>query len=167
MLVRYDLASGRSDTATAPSIGALDGPLDPLAEFGRAVGRWLAPTAAAKIFLQPAIAVSEDGSTLYALGIDGSYDALGSRGIDAFDVGGDAVSFKSHWQPTADYISIAISADGRFVYATGMSGVNAAGLGDLSIKPSVTVFDASDGSIRLIAGQLDGNELLFLDPVLR
>ena len=70
-LVRYDLATGRSDSVTAPSTGALDGPLDTLAALGRTIGRWLAPTAAAKIFLQPAIAISEDGTTLYALGIDG------------------------------------------------------------------------------------------------
>ena len=166
-LVRYDLATGRSDSATAPIIGAMDGPLDPIAAFGRTIGHWLAPTAAAKIFLQPAIAISEDGTTLYALGIDGSAESLGSTGIDAFDIGGDTLTFKSHWQPTADFISIATSADGAFVYATGMGRVDASGVGDDSIKPSVTVFDASDGSVRLLAGQLRGNDLYFLEPVVR
>jgi len=31
----------------------------------------------------------------------------------------------------------------------------------------VTVFDASDGSVRLIAGQLSGDVLLFVEPVVR
>ena len=35
------------------------------------------------------------------------------------------------------------------------------------VKPSVTVFDATDGSVRLIAGQLDGHEQLFVTPVVR
>jgi hypothetical protein len=48
-----------------------------------------------------------------------------------------------------------------------MGGVDASGIWDTRYKPSVTVFDASDGSIRLIAGQLTGNELYFLEPVVR
>jgi hypothetical protein len=31
----------------------------------------------------------------------------------------------------------------------------------------VTVFDATDGSVRLFAGQLAGNELLFVESTVR
>jgi len=167
-LVRYDLVTGRSASVTAPQpAGASDGPLDALGDLGRAVGRWLAPTAAAKIFLQPAIAISEDEATLYALGIDGSVDSFGSSGIDAFDIGGGGLAFKRHLEPTADFISVAVSADGAFVYAAGMGGVDATGLPDSGFKPSVTVFDTSDGSVRLIAGQLTGDAYSFLGPIVR
>ena len=166
-LVRYDLVTGRSDSVTAPTTSAVDGPSDILATLGRTVGQWLAPTAAAKIFLQPAIAISDDGTTLYAIGTVGSIESLGSTGIDVFDISSGALTFKDHWQPTADFISIAVSADGAFVYATGMGGVSPSGVGDDRYKPSVTVFDASDGSVRLLAGQLSGNELFFLESVVR
>ena len=72
-----------------------------------------------------------------------------------------------HWPPNADYVSLAVSEDGAFVYAAGMGGVDVEGLPAPDVKPSVTVFDATDGSIRLIAGQLDGHEQLFLAPVVR
>ena len=49
----------------------------------------------------------------------------------------------------------------------GMGGVDASGVGDDRYKPSVTVFDAADGSIRAISGQLTGRELYFLEPVVR
>lgn len=166
-LVRYDLATGRSDKVTAPKTGAIEGPLDAIGALGRAVGHWIAPSVTAKIFLQPAMTISPDGSTLYGLGIDGAIESLGSSGIFAFDIGGDTMTFKSHWEPTADFISIAVSEDGAFVYAAGMGGVDASGTGNPAYKPSVTVFDASDGSIRLIAGQLGGNELFFVEPTVR
>jgi hypothetical protein len=119
------------------------------------------------MFLQPAMALSPDGKTLYALGIDGSIESARPAGIYAFDVSGDSLALRGLWEPTADFISIAVSEDGAFVYAAGMGGVDASGTGNPAYKASVTVFDASDGSIRLIAGQLAGDELLFVEPTVR
>ena len=157
---RLDLATGEVTSATAPAPSATVGP-GPLA----AVGRWLAPPAAAKVFLQPGIVLSPDGSRVYALGIAGG-DAgpSGSTGVFSFD----SVSLAplANWPATADFVSLAISRDGRFVYAAGAPGVDARGAPS-GFGASITVYDTSDGSVRLVAGQLgrDG-DLLFPGPIL-
>lgn len=166
-LTVFDLDTGAMTHAEAPD-AAGTGPLDALGAIGRAIGDWVAPTTTAKIFLDPALAISPDGSTLYALGITGAFEQIGSSGVFAFDISGDTPAFRSHWEPTADLISLAISEDGAFVYAAGMSGVDAQGVQAPAIQASVTVFDATDGSIRLIAGQL-GAEMapVFPEPIVR
>ena len=167
-LMTYDLQTGRSSVLRVPDTAVLESPSDILSAIGRTVGSWLAPTTTAKILLQPAIAVSADGTRLYALGIEASPSELGgSAGVFAFDISGDTLALVGHWPPNADYVSLAVSEDGAFVYAAGMGGVDADGLEAPDVKPSVTVFDATDGSIRLIAGQLDGREQLFVTPVVR
>lgn len=166
-LVRYDLATGRSDRLTVSGTARVGGPDDPVGAIGRALGAWLAPAAQAKALLQPGIALSPDGRTLYALGVrGGASEASGSTGIFTFDIGEGPLSLKSRWEPTADFISLAVSEDGAFVYATGMGGVDAQG-NEAAVSPSVTVFDATDGSVRLMAGHLAGNELLFVEPTVR
>jgi hypothetical protein len=166
-LVRHDLVTGASFTLPVPDTGGLQERLDPVAALGRALGDWIAPTAAAKIWLQPAIAISPDGQTLYAIGINGSIESAGSAGLFAFDIGRDVPTLKGHWDPTADFISIAVSSDGAFVYAAAMGGVDAQGNQVPDFKGSVTVYDATDGSIRLIAGQLSDHDLMFVEPVVR
>jgi hypothetical protein len=66
----------------------------------------------------------------------------------------------------ADSTLAAVSADGRFVYAAGLPGVDAAGRPKLRQQASITVFDTADGSIRLIAGQLGGDALSFISATL-
>jgi hypothetical protein len=167
VLTVYDLQTGVTTSAKAPDT-ASSGPLDAIGAIGRAIGDWVAPSATAKILLEPALAISPDGETLYALGISGAFDSFGSAGIFAFDISGDTPTFKSHWEPTADFISLAVSEDGAFVYAAGMSGVDAQGNQAPAMQASVTVFDAADGSIRLIAGQLGAeNASVFPDPIVR
>lgn len=167
-LLSYDLRTGVSDSVTVPDTAGLQDPLDIVSALGRAVAGWIAPSAVAKILLHQALIVSPDGNTLYALGINASAIELGgSAGIFVFDISGDTPAFKAHWQPTADFVSIAVSEDGGFVYAAGMGGVDPQGHEAAGFKPSVTVFAAADGSVRLVAGQLTGNELLFVEPVVR
>jgi hypothetical protein len=159
-VTRVDLASGDKRTGNGIAAAA---ERDPLA----AVGNWLAPTAAAKSFLRGALAVSPDGTRIYAIGIKSGVDereTAGSAGVFVFDA--DTLEPITVWQPTADFISVAVSADGRLVYASGLPGVDAAGQIKITQQASITVFDTSDGSIRAIAGQLGGDALEFLSPIL-
>jgi hypothetical protein len=158
-LTRVDLGSGEK-TAGKGVAAADPGPLS-------ALGDWLAPTAAAKSWLRGALAISPDGSRVYAIGIregDGDRGTAGSAGVYVFDAA--TLQPIAAWQPTADYISVAASADGRLVYAAGLPGVDALGGIKVVQQASITVFDASDGSVRLIAGQLGGDALSFLTPTL-
>ncbi|HXG26356.1 MAG TPA: hypothetical protein VNL94_05840, partial [Candidatus Binatia bacterium] len=155
-LTRVDVATGETrDGHAAPAAARDAGPL-------RALGDWLAPPAAAKTFLAGAIAVSPDGRRVYAAGIDPVADQLdtaGSAGIFVFDA--ERLEPIGVWRPTADFISIAISPDGRFLYAAGMPNVDADGTPRPGQPASMTVFATDDGSIRLIAGQLGGRLMFF------
>ncbi len=157
---RVDIATGAisSGTAPAPTATGGSGP-DPIA----ALGRWLAPAVSAKIFLQPGIVVSPgSGSLVYAIGMElGDPGQVKSTGVFVFDE--RTLEPVGHWAPTADFVSLAVGADGRFVYAAGVSAT------DDPAHPgtaSVTVYDASDGSVRLVAGQLGPNDVMFGSPYL-
>jgi hypothetical protein len=159
-LTRVDLATGTSTTSEAPKPTAA---VDPL----RALGRWLAPTAVAKSILQAGIAISPDGSRVYALGIDGNPAGegfVGSAGVVVFDA--RTLALIGRWAPTADFDSIAVSADGKLVYAAGAPDVDAGGV-QTNQQASITVFDATDGTVRLIAGQLVHGTLTYADTTLR
>lgn len=147
------------DSAAGTAVAPSGSPWDAIAGLGRQIGRWMAPAAAAKIFLEPALVASADGSRIYGLGVDAPIvDGNGaSRGIYAFDA--NSLDPVGHWAPTADLVSIAISPDGQFVYAAGQAGVDAAGT-KAPYQASVTVYATIDGSVRLIAGEL-GDGLFF------
>jgi len=159
-LTRVDLASGDSTTGKGIASTVDRGPL-------AAFGDWLAPTAAAKSWLRGALAISPDGSRVYAIGIKHPIDEsemAGSAGVFVFDAATlDPIAI---WQPTADFVSIAVSPDGSFVYAAGLPGFDFTGTRRIRQQASITVFDATDGAVRLIAGQLGGDALTFLGPTL-
>ena len=159
VVTRLDLVGGgvTTGTAPAPTGNARFGPL-------AAIGRWLAPPAAAKVFLQPGLVLSPDGSRLYALGIAAEAGGIaGSTGVFSFD--SKSLAPLGNWSPTADFISLAISPDGQFVYAAGAPGVNSAGQ-EVGFAASITVYDTADGSVRLLAGQLEADDLSFPGPIL-
>jgi hypothetical protein len=162
-LARVDLLSGHLDVGE-PATAAGTGPLDAVASLGRGLGRWIAPSALAKLLLQPGVVVSPDGSRVYAIGVTSSDpEGSGSTGVFAFDAA--TLERLGNWAPTADFASIAVSADGRFVYAAGQGGVDAQGAPSRN-GASVTVFDAGDGSVRLIAGRLGSAAIWFANPTL-
>jgi hypothetical protein len=88
----------------------------------------------------------------------------GSAGVFAFDAA--TLEPVGHWPPLADLMSIAVSADGRFVYAAAMAGFDAEG-NEAPYGASITVYDVADGSVRLVAGQLGTAELLFPGATVR
>jgi hypothetical protein len=165
-LGRIDLKTGTVQTASAPAAAVEDDTFGSLAGVGRELGRWLAPSAAAKTFLDPGIIASPDGRRVYAIGVTGSSDPGpgGSTGIYVFDA--STLEVLGHWPPTADFTSIAVSADGRYLYAAAPGGVDAAGQPARN-GASITVFDTTDGSVRLIAGTLGTYELSLAERTLR
>lgn len=166
VLVRVDLVSGSvtgSTTVPKPSAAA-GGLLDWLAGAGARLGNWLAPRAAAKMFLQAALVLSPDGQRLYAIGVLGISAievSSGTSGVWTFDTG--SLRQVAHWAPTADFGSLAVSPDGAFVYAAGMPGSDASG-NPTSQDASVTVYDAATGAVRVIAGKL-GQSYLDFSPL--
>jgi DNA-binding beta-propeller fold protein YncE len=122
---------------------------------------------AAKSFLFGSVVVSPDGTRVYAIGIKQGIDEddlSGSAGVFVFDPA--SMTAIGAWRPTADYVSIAVSRDGRYLYAAGLPSVDALGRRRPEQKASITVFDTRDGSVRLIAGALDGDLITFLTPTL-
>ena len=159
VLTRVDLASG--DKSAGKATAAMDaGPV-------AALGNWLAPATDAKSWLHGALAISPDGTRIYAIGVKGGAgdsEMAGSTGVFVFDAATlDAIAV---WPPTADYISVAVSADGALVYAAGLPSRDATGRARIGQQASITVFDTRDGSVRLIAGQLGGDALSFLSTTL-
>ena len=151
-MTRIDLGSGdRVDRA----VGATTAARSPLNAFGD----WLAPSVAAKSILRGAVVPSADGRRVYVLGVAAGPDSSelsGSAGVIVLDAA--TLNVIDRWAPTADFVSLTLSSDGRFLYAAGMPGVDANGRRSAQ-SASVTVFDTSDGSVRLIAGEL-GTDLL-------
>ena len=154
-LLRIDLTTGQiTGTGTVPAPSA---DTDPLSAAARALGDWLSPPAEAKTYLSPSLAISPDGSRLYALGTaaaDPTSVSGGSTGVWVFDSASLAVL--DHWAPQADYISLALNVDGTLVLAAGMPGADAAGIQN-DQAASVTIYDAATGAVRAIAGQVQPN----------
>jgi hypothetical protein len=150
-IARIDLATGALTGPITAPVASASGPLGALGALAGGISDWLAPNAAAKVFLQPGIVVSADGSRIYALGLaHGEPGPLQSTGIYVFEA--PTLRQVDHWSPTADFVSLAVSPDGTLLYAAGTSG-------DLSVptgaaQASVTVFDTATGKVHLIAGQL-------------
>ena len=126
-----------------------------MAALGRQLGHQIAPSAAAKDLLFTPGLWRANGRRIFALGVDGENGAGNSTGVDAFDA--DTLAPLWHAEPTRDFSSMAINADGTAVYASAHGA-------------SITVFDGASGQIRLLAGQIGQpgtNELFFTEPVLR
>lgn len=99
----------------------------------------------------PALVMSPDGKRLYALGMlpDSFAPAGRSTGIWVFDA--RTLDLLDHWEPRALLNSLAVSADGRFVYAAGVPGFDAGGR-ETPWPASVTVYDATTGEIQVLHG---------------
>jgi hypothetical protein len=153
-MTAVDTTSGRVLFSGSPGGAAAAPAADPIADLVRRIGDWLAPPAAAKIWLSPALLASPDGTRIYALGVTGDITTrTGSAGIDVFDT--RSLSFVAHWEPTADWFSMALSTDGSQLYVAGMAGVDWTGAPRSAEQSgSLTVLDVSSGEVRAIFGQL-------------
>jgi hypothetical protein len=159
-LASIDLATGELRESAAMATSGRGTPL-------AAIGSWLAPVAAAKTYLQSGVVVSPDGTRVYAAGVVGGADInamAGSSGIFVFDA--SSLMSLGQWAPTADFISLAVSANGRYVYAAGAARLDASGQVRATQQASITVFKAADGAVELIAGELGFDFLTFATPIL-
>jgi hypothetical protein len=154
-LTRVDTATGETTSGEGLVAAADAGPLT-------AIGRWLAPFASAKAFVQSSVVISPDGSRVYAIGVKEGVenpDAPGSAGVFVFDAA--SLELVGTYAPTADFVSLAISSDGRYLYAAGLPGFDERGVRRGDQGASITVFDTREGSINRVAGQLGGEVITF------
>ena len=160
-LARIDIATGAISSVTASATAST---ADPMSGLAAALGRWIAPPALAKVFLDPALAISPDGTRVYALGVDmRSGEAVASRGVFVFDT--STMTEVGHWQPVADLTSIALSPDGAWLYAAGQPLFDAGGTASLDAA-SISVYATADGSVHLTAGDLGNDPISFPGPAL-
>ena len=171
-MIRFDFATGMVTTGRGRTASVPDGVVDRLAAIGRHIGHVIVPSAVAKDILEPGIVAgivaSPDGRRIFALGIGGEDTGFGSTGVDAFDA--DTLAPLWHAEPTADFSSMAINADGTAVYVSAPGGIAPDGSGSPDNGASITVFDSARGEVRLLAGQIGQpgtHDLLFTEPVLR
>jgi hypothetical protein len=98
----------------------------------------------------PGLAVAPDGRRLYALGLGaGAGQAGASTGVWVFNAA--TLNVIGHWEPRAFLISLAVSADGRFVYVAGAAGFDVEGR-ENPWPASVTVYDAATGEVQVLYG---------------
>ena len=154
-LLRVDMTTGQiTGRGALPAAAASS---DPLADAAHAFAAWLAPAVAAKMYLNPSLAISPDGSRLFALGT-ATADPLapggGSTGVWVFAA--SSLQSVAHWAPVADYVSLTLNRDGSLLLVAGMPGADAAGNSN-DQAASVTIYDATTGAVRAIAGQVQPN----------
>ena len=103
--------------------------------------------------VDPGLVTSGDRTRLYALGLEaGTGDAARSTGVWVFDA--TTLELLDHWPPRALLTSLAVSDDGRFVFAVGAAGYDADGNENSRWHASVTVYRVSTGEISLLYGDI-------------
>ncbi len=104
------------------------------------------------IGVDPGLVASPDGTRLYALGMLPNGSTAGrSTGVWAFDA--RTLEPLGHWPARARLTSLAVSADGTFVYAAGAQGFDTDG-NPGSSGASITVYDAATGEIQVLYGSV-------------
>jgi hypothetical protein len=164
-IARIDLIGGRMEQIgrLRPTTSVVGG--DPLRAVAHGLAAWIAPVAAAKTWLNPALAISPDGSRLYALGVAPQEGRMsGSSGVWVIETA--TLKEVDQWDATADFVSVVATADGRFVLASGMPRVDAQGR-ETNWPASLTAYDSRSGEVKLIAGDLGSEPVTFAGEGLR
>ena len=106
----------------------------------------------------PSLVESPDGRRIYALGVSPRAGSVGgSSGIWVFDA--RTLEPIGHWAARALLTSLAISADGAFVYAAGANGFDPDG-NPTRWPASVTVYDAASGAVQVVYGSVTSDSSL-------
>jgi DNA-binding beta-propeller fold protein YncE len=121
------------------------------------------PSGRGWIGADPGLVASTDGTRLYALGLASGPGNVGvSTGVWVFDA--ETLELLDHWAPRALLTSLALSADGRFVYATGAAGYDVDGRENHRWRASVSVYDATTGQIVVLYGSIGEGQWLSFQP---
>jgi len=117
--------------------------------------RWTDIAGAADVFTRHTLVGSPDGLVLFAIGSGrrGSADLPASTGIWVIDA--DTLELVDVWAPAAYYADIALTHDGEYLVALGLSGVNEAGV-PAPWPPSIAFHRARNGLVVEIIGSIDG-----------
>jgi hypothetical protein len=130
------------------------------------VGEPQLPNPTGRTLSNDLVVVSADGTRVYALGVESEDpETADSTGVYAFDA--STLAALGHWAPMAALESIAVSDDGRHVYAAATGGVSATGEPGPEFGASITAYDTSDGSIAVIAGRLGIYDLTLSEGICR
>jgi hypothetical protein len=157
--VRIALSDGKIE-ATARVRAGDTAASEPLVTLGRALVAWVAPAAAAKIWLQPALALPADATRLYLVVESGSpEDGPTTAAIVVLDA--RTLAELGRWTDPGEVTSIAVSDDGRFVYTTG--GPRYDSSGRVLDQAAMTVRDAGTGEVVRVFDALGDSPLLFPD----
>jgi len=156
-IARLDVASGEV-TSRAYGFGdsaASISPTEPRPYPVTDPVRWGGMGSASEVFGGHTLLGSPDGLVLFAIGggSRGSADLPASTGVWVIDA--DTLELVDVWAPAAYYHDIALTFDGEYVVALGLSGVNEAGA-SAPWQPSITYHRAGDGQVVEIIGSMDG-----------
>jgi hypothetical protein len=117
------------------------------------------PSGRGWIGVDPGLVASVHGTRLFALGLSSGPSEVGtSTGVWVFDA--ETLELLDHWEPRALLTSLAVSADGRFVYASSAAGYDIDGRENPRWPASVTVYDATTGEIVVLYGRIGEGQWL-------
>lgn len=156
-IARLDVASGEV-TSRAYGFGdsvASISPTEPRPYPVTDPVRWVNMRSASEAFGGHKLLGSPDGLVLFAIGggSKGLADLPASTGVWVIDA--DTLDLVDVWAPAAYYHDIALTFDGEYVVALGLSGVNEAGA-SAPWPPSITYHRAQNGRVVELIGSIDG-----------
>lgn len=143
---RIDLVSGDIRTTPAADRGGL--------EIADVLRSWIAPPARAKWLLEPALAISPDGSRLYGAELGG----MSSSRSAIWVLDSETLEVVERWEVSGLLTSIALSADGSLLFSA--SSVRS------STSAEVTIHSTADGSMRLRTADLDNHFVMFVPELM-
>jgi hypothetical protein len=155
-IVRVDVRAVR--VVAAATVASPTAALNPLDALRRAVSSWIAPSTDAKILLEPALALSADGTRLFLVASSNSDPSTGAvRTIHVVDA--QSLEPIDTWAADPDIVSIAVRGDALLVASTTPPATDSAGR-----DATVTIRDATSGQVRAVIRGLVDSWPVFVDP---
>jgi hypothetical protein len=155
---RIHIASAKLDSTTV--IDTPTAALPPLEHLVRSLSAWIAPAALAKIMLEPGLAISPDGGTLYVVAMSGDSVIEPGRASVIHVLDAATLQVRATWTVEPDVVSIALGPNGRDVIV-GMLPVAAEGV---TPKAVLAILDARTGQERARYEGLGNEWPMLVDP---